>query len=214
MVFQGSMYHNSVLFLKYFDDNIPEASQDKIKRGRLLKQAFPQRRKRKRGKNLENPSQEYHYHGVTTVTMLTDISEEAMLLFDGNADVSPVRNEEEIQRIVAGLDVHITKVDNEENLVRIALEKANEDKARLLKITSLPKRQEKEEVAQCKFAREILTWSTDPRVERSFFLERGKRCFQVTETEPFQIFTTNVDGNTMWQILNNQTLQSWMSMQV
>ena len=114
--------------MKYFDDNIPEASQDKIKRGRLLKQAFPQRRKRKHGKNLENPSQEYHYHGVTTVTMLTDISEEAMLLFDGNADVSPVRNEEEIQRIVAGLDVHITKVDNEENLVRIALEKANEDK--------------------------------------------------------------------------------------
>ena len=119
--------------MKYFDDNIPEASQDKIKRGRLLKQAFPQRRKRKHGKNLENPSQEYHYHGVTTVTMLTDISEEAMLLFDGNADVSPVRNEEEIQRIVAGLDVHITKVDNEENLVRIALEKANEDKVRLLK---------------------------------------------------------------------------------
>ena len=33
-------------------------------------------------------------------------------------------------------------------------------------------------------------------------------------TEPFQIFTMYADGNTMWQILNNRTLQGQKSMGV
>ena len=39
------------------------------------------------------------------------------------------------------------------------------------------------------------------------------QLFGIT-TEPFQIFTMYADGNTMWQILNNQTLQSQKSMRV